>query len=239
MKKRILTIALVVALLATCFGGTLAYLQDTKAVKNTFTTGKVYITLDEQKLDGSGRTTETQDYKLLPAMSVTKDPTITLNEGSEAAYLAAVIKVKLPNADLDLMKGETMNLIHDTHEDMLMVGGLLEGSEYVQSVTPKDHPLSGKNNMLVYGTEDYSIYQIPNSAEEEWTIYMFFEDAKTEGTEIKLFDTIKVPATWGNAEMAAVQGMTIEVTAYGVQAYGFDDCYKAMTTAFEDAFKFN
>ena len=37
MKKRIITICLVAALLATCFAGTYAYLTDTKAVKNTFT----------------------------------------------------------------------------------------------------------------------------------------------------------------------------------------------------------
>ena len=47
MKKKILTVALVVALLCTCFAGTYAYLTDTHAQKNTFTTGNVLITLDE------------------------------------------------------------------------------------------------------------------------------------------------------------------------------------------------
>ena len=233
MKKRIVTIALVVALLATCFAGTYAFLTDTEAVKNTFTVGNVYITLTE-----TGAVNGQNSYRLIPGSSYTKDPTITLDAGSENAYLAAVITVKLPNADLDLMKGKTMNLVHPTHENMLMVGGLLEGSEYVKSVTPKDHPLSGKNNMLVYGPAEYSIYQVPNSAENEWTIYMFFEGAKTAETAIKLFDTIKVPATWNNAEMDSVEGMTIEVTAYAVQAQGFADCYTAMTTAFSGAFPF-
>lgn len=43
MKKRIVTIALVVALLATCFAGTYAYLQDTDSAKNTMTLGNVDI----------------------------------------------------------------------------------------------------------------------------------------------------------------------------------------------------
>lgn len=43
MKKRILTLSLVIALIATCFAGTLAYLQDTDAAKNTMTLGKVDI----------------------------------------------------------------------------------------------------------------------------------------------------------------------------------------------------
>ena len=43
MKKRILTVALVIALLAVCFAGTYAYLMDTDSVKNTMTLGNVSI----------------------------------------------------------------------------------------------------------------------------------------------------------------------------------------------------
>lgn len=43
MKKRIVTICLVAALLATCFAGTYAYLQDTDAAKNTMVVGNVTI----------------------------------------------------------------------------------------------------------------------------------------------------------------------------------------------------
>ena len=43
MKKRIVTIALVIALLATCFAGTYAYLTDTDAAVNTMTLGNVKI----------------------------------------------------------------------------------------------------------------------------------------------------------------------------------------------------
>ena len=50
MKKRIVTIALVIALLCTCFAGTYAYLQDTDAAKNTMTVGNVYIEQYEHKL---------------------------------------------------------------------------------------------------------------------------------------------------------------------------------------------
>ena len=43
MKKRILTVALVLALLATCFAGTYAYLMDTDEAVNTMTMGNVDI----------------------------------------------------------------------------------------------------------------------------------------------------------------------------------------------------
>lgn len=56
MKKRIVTIALVIALLATCFAGTYAYLQDDDAAKNTMTIGKVDIIQNEQQRADDGVT---------------------------------------------------------------------------------------------------------------------------------------------------------------------------------------
>ena len=103
MKKRIITICLVAALLATCFAGTYAYLTDTKAVKNTFTTGNVYITLTE-----TGAENGLNSYRLIPGKSYTKDPTITLNAGSEDAWIAAKITFTGYNA-YDLLKGGVLN----------------------------------------------------------------------------------------------------------------------------------
>ena len=54
MKKRIVTIALVIALLAPCVAGTYAYLNDTDAAKNVMTVGDVKIEQKEHKLvDGA------------------------------------------------------------------------------------------------------------------------------------------------------------------------------------------
>ena len=53
MKKRILTLSLVIALIATCFAGTLAYLTDEDAAKNVMTLGNVSIEqLELQRKDG-------------------------------------------------------------------------------------------------------------------------------------------------------------------------------------------
>lgn len=70
MKKRIVTIALVVALLATCFAGTYAYLTDTYEVKNTMTLGSVAINQTEWErvvVDGNWVLTgETDKYGYTP-----------------------------------------------------------------------------------------------------------------------------------------------------------------------------
>lgn len=65
MKKKIVALCLCVALLAVAvIGGTLAYFTDTATATNTFTSGKVDITLSETDHDGSPFVS---GQKLLPA----------------------------------------------------------------------------------------------------------------------------------------------------------------------------
>ena len=105
MKKKIVSVCLVVCLLATAIiGTTLAYFTDEKTVTNTFSSGNVTITLDEAPvgLDGqatTGNRVTTNDYKLYPGKEYDKDPTITVAEGSEDCYL--FVKVVNGLADLE------------------------------------------------------------------------------------------------------------------------------------------
>lgn len=94
MKKKIVSVCLVVCLLATAIiGTTLAYFTDEKAVTNTFTTGDVTIKLDETDVGadgvatGEGRKEEGNAYHLLPGKTYTKDPIVTVNAGSEECYV--------------------------------------------------------------------------------------------------------------------------------------------------------
>ena len=106
MKKKIVSVCLVVCLLATAIiGTTLAYFTDEKAVTNTFTTGDVTIKLDETDVDtdgvatGDGRKEEGNEYHLLPGKTYTKDPKVTVHAGSEDCYL--FVKVVNGLADLE------------------------------------------------------------------------------------------------------------------------------------------
>lgn len=70
MKKRIVTIALVIALLCTCFAGTYAYLTDTDAATNVMTLGNVDIEQLEFERDADGKlVTFTQNKRLYPAVN--------------------------------------------------------------------------------------------------------------------------------------------------------------------------
>ena len=72
---------------------TVAFLKDSDSVKNTFTVGKVAITLDEAKVDEYGRAVagasrvQGNSYKLIPGHEYKKDPTVHFAAGSEASYL--------------------------------------------------------------------------------------------------------------------------------------------------------
>lgn len=147
MKKRIITICLVAALLATCFAGTYAYLTDTKAVKNTFTTGNVYITMDEAKVvknaagnlvaDGNNRnaaSTTPINYHLFPGMTVTKDPTIYMDAESEDAWVAAKITFTGYNA-YELISGGVLKT--DAVEVVVDSGNANVLYVYVKSVQTK------------------------------------------------------------------------------------------------------
>lgn len=81
MKKKIIALCLIVALAATAvIGGTLAYFTDTtEAMVNEFTVGNVKIDLTEPNWKG--------DATLMPGVVYDKDPTITVAEKSQDAYV--------------------------------------------------------------------------------------------------------------------------------------------------------
>ncbi len=94
-NKAILLSLCAILLVVTTVFATLAYLTDTEnTVTNTFTVGNVSITLEESKVntDGSlydnGTTKVTSnEYKLFPGGTYTKDPVLTVDEGSEDAWV--------------------------------------------------------------------------------------------------------------------------------------------------------
>lgn len=77
-KVLLLVLCLVLVVSATVMG-TLAYLTDqTEDVVNTFTIGKVDITLAE---------TTGQQYKMVPGNDISKDPKVTVTAGSEDSWV--------------------------------------------------------------------------------------------------------------------------------------------------------
>lgn len=88
LKPVVLILALVL-LVGGVIGGTVAWLIATPdPVVNTFTYGDINIELDETDtgLDNDGKDT-TNEYEMLPGQTITKDPVITVEAGSEEMWL--------------------------------------------------------------------------------------------------------------------------------------------------------
>lgn len=90
MKKRTLIILVaLVAVFGMAVGGTIAWLTDqTESITNTFTVGNINIELEET----------VKEFKMVPGVTIAKDPKITVMSGSEACYL--FVKVE-KSANLD------------------------------------------------------------------------------------------------------------------------------------------
>ncbi|MBR2949863.1 MAG: SipW-dependent-type signal peptide-containing protein [Lachnospiraceae bacterium] len=244
MKKKLFTIVLCVAMLAIAIaGGTMAYFTDKDDQTNTFTAGKVDITLFEHTVEKQTdpekdrygdlvktdvETQDTQNYHLFPGMTVDKDPTIRVEDGSEDAYLAA--KVTVNNVE----GKDVHDLIGIEYGHMLALQDFLSGGCAVVSVEQKEHKLNERNGIRVYGDGTYSVWQeiINNNGQYTYVFYVFIEGAKSAKDEVTLFEQMKIKSDWTNEQMEIMNNLSIDVQAFAVQANGFKDCYTAMTSAF-------
>jgi len=95
-KALLLTLCAVLLVAASVFG-TIAYLTDEEAVKNTFTVGQISMSMDEAKVNPDGTVVTGADrvvaneYHLLPGQTYSKDPIIHVDANSEDAYVFIVV----------------------------------------------------------------------------------------------------------------------------------------------------
>ena len=105
--KALLMSLCAVLLVAASVLGTMAYLTAHDEVKNTFTVGNVSINLDEAKVTTDGKVVEgakrvhSNEYKLLPGHTYTKDPIIHVDANSEDCYLFVKVDNQIAAIEAD------------------------------------------------------------------------------------------------------------------------------------------
>ena len=206
-KSKILLLTLcAVALVAASVLGTLAYLTSTDTVTNTFTVGKVAIKLDEAALKDDGSVDADADrvkansYKLLPGHTYNKDPMVTVLKDSESSYIKMTVTFSKA-AELDAIFNPGANLI-----------SIFNGYDSANWIYKGNTEDTAKN------TRTYEFWYKEAVAAPEADVAL---DA--------LFDSITVPGTITNDQLKTIEGMTITVNAYAIQADGFDDDADAWT----------
>ena len=185
--------------------GTMAYLTSTDNVVNTFTVGNVAIKLDEAKANTDGTLVEgaervkANSYKLLPGHTYNKDPMVTVESGSEASYIKMTVTFS---------KAKELDAIFaPTGADMTSIFKGYDAANWIAKGSTKD---------AAANTRTY----------EFW--YKEAVDASTGDVALDaLFDQIVVPGNITKEQLATIEGMTITVNAYAIQADGFADAAAA------------
>lgn len=198
-SKALLLTLCAVLLVAASVLGTMAYLTSTDEVTNTFTVGQVKIKLDEAKANPDGSLVANADrvkaneYKLLPGHTYNKDPMVTVLSGSESSYVKMTVTFSKAN-ELDA-------IFAPGGADLTSIFNGYDAAKWIAKGNTKD---------ATANTRTY----------EFW--YKETVGAPTADVALDaLFDSITVPGTITNEQLATIEGMTITVNAYVIQADGF------------------
>ena len=207
-KSKPLVLALcAVLLVVSTILGTVAYLQDTATVVNTFTVGNVHLKLDEAVVDEKGeptggRTETGNAYHLLPGETYTKDPTVTVLKGSEESYVRMLVTI-------------------NCYDELATIFGDPFLPQYF---------VEGWDNAVWVSTQAIDKDASANTATYE---FRYFETVKPQkDTDLvldALFDTITVPNTMTGEQLATIADLEITVEAHAIQATGFANADEAWT----------
>lgn len=231
--KALLMSLCAVLLVAASVLGTMAYLTDSKDVKNTFTVGNVTIKLDEAKVDEKGNLVKNQDdtladrvtrneYKLLPGHTYVKDPTVTVLTPSVESYVR--MKVTFNNADkiialcTDPEFGGEVTGVENAFPLIRMVNFVKAKAAKWDGIIPDNmvdtEDMLANSKYFVKGTDNTLTY------------YFYYNGtvAARDGNVVlpTLFDSIKVPTWVTGDQLAKLNDFQINVVAEAIQADGFE-----------------
>lgn len=211
MKKTLSLMLAFVLVICASVAGTMAYLTSSDTVVNTFTVGEVKLKLDETDVDNStpGQARDkANSYALKPGAVHTKDPIVTVLEGSEDCYVRVFVKIN---------KHNELKAISEQHEKFKMFGGFFGGSGEGWG-TPT---MTTKGNVDIYELRYNTMVTEPKALDavfETLTVPEWFTPADIQS----LMDDPNTPQD---------ESMTITITAEAIQSAGFanaDEAFAAL-----------
>lgn len=228
-SKALLLTLCAVLLIAASVLGTMAYLTSTDTVTNTFTVGKVEITLDETDVTNpNGPRVKANSYKLMPGTTYTKDPTVTVLKGSEDSYVR--MKVTFNNAKeiialcTDPEYADEVTGVENAFPLIRMVNFVKANAAKWDGIIPDN--MVETEDMLA--DTNYCVYDETANT----LTYYFYYKATVSGTNGDvvlpvLFDSIKVPEHVTGEQLKALNNFKITVVAEAIQAGSFANADKA------------
>lgn len=206
-SKVLITILCSVLLVTVSVLGTLAYLTSQDEVVNTFTVGKVNITLDEAavnvdgtEIPGADRVKE-NNYHLIPGQTYVKDPTMTVKAKSADSYVRML---------LTLNCADEFDAIYTSDKaDLTTIFNGYDAVNWVYENVTRD---TAKNTI----TYEFRYKEI---------VAKSATDTKLDA----LFDSITVPGAFDSKDMESIADLKITVVGHAIQATGFANAESAWT----------
>ena len=207
--KIILLCVLAVAMILVSIGGTLAYITSQDTTVNTFTVGRITLTLDEAAVDDYGQAIAGADrvknrvdpIRLIPSQRIDKDPTVTVEKGSEPAYVRMILTIHNEPVVSEIVNNARHNL----------------GGDYANLL------YNWSNNEWVY--EDFTVDSTSKTISFEFR-YVDVVDARNGEKKLTaLFEGLNLPATLTSEELEELDAgdFQVDVVAHAIQAAGFSD----------------
>jgi len=152
-RRALLAVFCIAALAVGSMAATYAYFTDQEKADNTFTVGKIDITLDEKNVDdtltGLSRDQENQ-YHLLPGQEYIKDPTVHVLPNSEDCYVYVTVENQIAEIEAATVEKGYTNI-----EDQMTANGWSKLTEknglavytYKESIAKSDKA----TDLLVFG----------------------------------------------------------------------------------------
>ena len=235
MKKKVLTVALVVALIAIMVSGTLAYFTDNDEVTNTFTIGSVEIEIWENGALVEGETLTMPDM-LIPVVGANPEVTtdnygqkqVTVkNTGKNDAYVqvfVAIPKVLDDAGVLEFMKNYPDSESYNWVGGDTVVGIMTDDDgivcniyKFAYSKLLEDGATTDSEAIeYVYLTSATDLNVVRDGEGNVTAAYL----VDANGTELSTFDV--------------KDGIPVYVCAQAIQADGFSDYNQALTSGFGD-----
>ena len=207
MSKILILSACAVLIVAASVLGTFAYLTSQDSVVNTFTVGKVNITLDEAAVNADGTEIAGADrvkennYHLIPGQTYIKDPTMTVKAKSEESYVRML---------LTLNCADEFDAIYTPDKaDLTTIFNGYDAENWVYETVTRD---TAKNSI----TYEFRYKEVVTKSAT---------DTKLDA----LFDSITVPSIFNSEDMKSIADLKITIVGHAIQAIGFADADAAWT----------
>jgi predicted ribosomally synthesized peptide with SipW-like signal peptide len=222
-KRKVLVVALAIALIAIAVGGSLAWFTDNDEVKNVFTVGNVDIEQWEEFV---------QDSQLIPVVG--NDPTVATDNyikknvtvksiGDNPAYVQTFIAVPKTLDDKGIVKlyqgdADKWGTLEEVAVDVTMPGETMKYDiyrcRYTVALNKGDVTDACLEYVYIDKAVDINTYDTNNDQVIDKAHLV-----AADGTEVTEFDTV-------------TQKLNIYVATQGVQSQGFADFNAALNSAF-------